>query len=120
MLSNTISPFMAWFYPAFLALISLIYYLDRSSRKRMGAAALLALCSFAGLLVVGAFGSPGGGFSRMGLLLSRLLAAIAAVNVAGALSFSLLLPKLGARIPRLMEDLILAAAYIAAGLAVSS
>ncbi len=111
---------MAWFYPAFLALISLIYYLDRSSRKRMGAAALLALCSFAGLLVVGAFGSPGGGFSRMGLLLSRLLAAIAAVNVAGALSFSLLLPKLGARIPRLMEDLILAAAYVAAGLAVSS
>jgi small-conductance mechanosensitive channel/CRP-like cAMP-binding protein len=119
---NLFSHWMLGFYPALFVLIVSLYYFNPASRKRMGAAALLALCSLAGLLVAGALGAEEGGgrFLKLGLILSRLLAAISAVNVAGALSFSLLLPKLGVRIPKLLEDLILAGAYVAAGLAVIS
>ncbi len=121
-LTALFSPWMIGFYPSLFALIIFLYYSDPASRKRMGAAALLAACSLAGLVALGALGADraAGGFVKLGLLLSRLLAMIAAVNVAGTLSFSLLLPRLGVSIPKLLEDLILAGAYIAAGLAVIS
>ena len=117
-----LTPWMIGFYPSLFALIAFLYYSDPASRKRMGAAALLALCSLAGLLAAGALGadSGAGGGVKLGLIVSRLLAVIAAVNVAGTLSFALLLPKLGVSIPKLAEDLILAGAYVAAGLAVIS
>ncbi len=117
-----LTPWMIGFYPSLFVLIAFLYYFDPASRKRMGAAALLAVCSLAGLFAAGAIGADkgAGGFVKLGLVLARLLAVIAAVNVAGTLSFSLLLPKLGVAIPKLLEDLILAGAYVAAGLAVSS
>jgi len=88
----------------------------------MGTSAFLAVCSMAGIAAAGALGAGrgAGGLVKLGFILSQLLAVIAAINAAGTLAFSMVLPKLRARIPRLLEDIILAGSYLAGGLAVIS
>ncbi len=61
-----------------------------------------------------------GGLAKLVELMSRLLAVVAAINVAGVLGFSIVMPKLKTGVSRFVEDLILAGAYILAGLAVVS
>ena len=113
---------MAVFYPALFLCVGLLYYFDRASRKRMGTSALLAVISMAGIVVAGMLGAGAGagGLVKIGYIISQLLAVIAAANVAGTLTFSVVLPKLRVSVPKILQDLILAGAYVAAGLAVLS
>lgn len=115
-------PWMRVFYPSLFALVFLLYFFNRDSKKRTGAAALLALCSLAGVLITGLMGAERGvgGLVKLGFILSQLLAAVAAINVSGTIIFSMVLTRLGASIPKLLQDLILAVAYVAGGLAVIS
>lgn len=113
---------MIVFYPALFFCVVFLYYFDAASRKRMGTSAFIALCSMAGIMAASMMGAGRGvgGLVRLGSIISQLLAVIAAINVAGTLAFSMLLPKLRISIPKILQDLILAGAYVAAGLAVLS
>ena len=114
-------PWMLVFYPVLLICAAFLSYFDNTSRKRMGTSCLMAVCSMAGIAAAGIMGGgEAGGFIKLGLIVARLLAVIAAVNVAGTLLFSQVLPKLGVSVPKILEDIILAVAYVAAGLAVLS
>lgn len=98
-----------------------LYYANPASRKRIGMTVFLALCSIAGILATNFLGgADAGGLVKLGSVLSRLLAAIAVINVAGIFVFSLVMPKVKAGISKFVEDIILAGAYLAAGLAVIS
>jgi small-conductance mechanosensitive channel/CRP-like cAMP-binding protein len=83
--------------------------------------AFLAVCSITGILATNLLGGgAAGGLVKLAAVLSRLLAVIAFINVSGIFVFSLVLPKAKVAISKFVEDLILAVAYIAAGLAVIS
>jgi len=113
-------PWMIAFYPVLFLSVATLYYFDATSRKRMGTSAFLALCSLAGIMISSLLGAGrgAGGLVKIGSILSQLLAVIAAINVAGTLAFSVVLPKLRVKVPKLLQDLILAGTYVAAGLAV--
>ena len=119
-LTVALHPWMFGFYAGLFILFGILYYFDPVSRKRTATAIFMAVCSLIGLLATGAFGATPGGLVKLGSTLSRLLAVIAAVNGAGTLLFSFVLPKVWPGIPKLMEDIILACAYAAAALAVIS
>lgn len=110
------------FYTALFLLMAFLYRADRASRKRLGGAAFLAVCSVAGILAANFLEAGGASAGLVKLLsaVSRFFAVRAAVNVAGVLAFSFVLPRLRAGISKFVEDLILAGAYVAAGLAVIS
>lgn len=81
----------------------------------------MAVGSLAGLLAVRLLGgSVSGGLVKLVELVSRLLAVVAAINVAGIFGFSLVMPRLRTGVSKFVEDLILAGAYVVAGLAVVS
>lgn len=121
-IAGLFQPWMIVFYPVLFVCVGLLYYFDEPSRKRMGTSALLAVCSVAGIMAAGLLGAGrgAGGFVKLGSIVSQLLAVIAAINVAGTVAFSRVLPKLRVSIPKLLQDLILAGAYVAGGLAVLS
>ncbi len=86
--------------------------------KRLLRAGLLA--AFAGLtfLAVGALRGPGTAspaLLRAASGLAQFLLAVAAVNTAALLAFEVVLPRLRLKAPALLVDLLLAAAYLAAG-----
>ena len=109
------------FYSFLFLSMAFLYRSAPESRKRIGMTAFLAVCSLAGLAITNFMGGSGaGGLVKLGAVLSRLLAVIAFINVAGIFVFSVVLPRVKAGISKFVEDLILAGAYIAAGLGVIS
>jgi len=121
---NISALFGSWiigFYSILFLSMAFLYYADPASRKKTGMTAFLALCSVAGIMATNVLGGANaGGLVKLGTVLSRLLAVIAFINVSGIFFFSLVLPKVKAGISKFVEDLILAGAYVAAGLAVIS
>lgn len=115
-------PWIISFYTVIFLCLVFLYRADPASRKRLGLTAFLAVCSLLGILATDflAGGGAGGGLLKLATLVSRLLAVIAAINVAGCFVFSVILPKVKAGISKFVEDLILAGAYAAGGLAVIS
>ncbi len=109
------------FYSLLFVFTALLYLAGPASRKRMGMTVSLALASIAGLLAVRfSGGAAAGGLVKLTAVTARLLAVIAAVNVAGVFVFSLVLPRVKIRISLFVEDFILTGAYVVAGLAVIS
>ncbi|MCX5786560.1 MAG: mechanosensitive ion channel family protein [Elusimicrobia bacterium] len=119
-ISALFGPLIISFYSILFVSTALLYRAAPASRKRLGVTAFLAICSIAGILAANFLGAAAGGLVKLLELVSRLLAVIAAINVAGIFGFSLVMPKLRAGVSRFVEDLILAGAYLAAGLAVIS
>lgn len=120
-ISALFGPWLTGFYSLLFVSIVFLYLADPGSRKRVGMTAFLAVCSLAGILGTNFLGgSSSGGLIRLAVVLSRLFAVIAVINVAGVFVFSLVLPKAKTGISKFIEDLILAGAYIVAGLAVIS
>ena len=111
---------MAYYLSIFLAL-ALLYRAVPAARQRLRLTAFLAVCSIAGITAAEFFGGiSAGGLAKVIVILSRLLAAISAVNVAGVLVFSVALPKVHSGMSKFLEDLILAGGYVAAGFVVIS
>lgn len=120
-ISALFGPWIIGFYSLLLLGIALLYRSVKDSRKRLGGTALMAFCSIAGLLGVKFLGgSASGGLAKLAELASRMLAVIAAINVAGVFGFGLVMPKLRTGVSKFVEDIILAGAYVLAGLAVIS
>ena len=120
-ISALFGPWLTAFYSLLLISIAFLYRADPVSRKRTGMTAFLAVGSLCGILATDYFGgASSGGLLKLAAVISRLFAAIAVINVAGVFVFSLVLPKVRAGISKFVEDLILACAYIVAGLAVIS
>jgi len=120
-ISALFGPWLTGFYSLLFISIAFLYLADPASRKRVGMTAFLAVCSLAGILGTNFLGvSSSDGLVKLAIVMSRLFAVIAVINVAGVFVFSLLLPKVKAGISKFIEDLILAGAYIVAGLAVIS
>ncbi len=121
-ISVLFGPWIIGFYTVLFLAMAFLYRAEPSSRKRLGGTAFLSVASIAGLLAVKLLGAGGdiAGLLKLGAIVSRFLAVIAAINIAGVFVFSLILPRTRAGISKFVEDLILAGAYIAAGLAVIS
>ncbi len=121
-ISVLFGPWIIGFYSALFLLVAFLYRADHASRKRLGGAAFLAVSSIAGVIAANLLGANGGSAGLVKLInaVSRFLAVIASINTAGVFAFSLVLPKVRVGISKFVEDLILAGAYIAAGLAVIS
>ena len=120
-ISALFGPWIIGFYSLLFLAIALLYRAAPDSHKKLGGTALMAFCSIAGLLGVKFLGGETpGGLVKLVELVSRLLAVIAAINVAGVLGFALVMPKLRTRVSKFVEDIILAGAYVLAALAVIS
>lgn len=120
-ISALFGPWLIGFYSLLFVAMAVLYRAAPESRKRLGITSFLAVCSIAGLLASNFFGGPGaGGLVKLAAVVSRLLAVIALVNIAGVFVFSLVLPKVTTVTSKFVEDLILAGAYLAAGLGVIS
>jgi len=120
-ISALFGPWIIGFYTILLISTALLYLAGPASRKRLGGTAFMAVGSLAGqLAVILLGGSASGGLLKLVELVSRLLAVVAAINVAGVVGFSLVMPKLKASVSKFVEDLILVGAYLVAGLAVIS
>ncbi len=120
-ISAIFGPGIIGFYSVIFVGAALLYRAVPAAHKKLGGAVLLSLFSIAGLLSVKLMGgASAGGFPKLAELVSRLLAVIAGINVAGVFGFSLVMPKLRTEVSKFVQDLILAAAYALAGLAVIS
>ena len=120
-ISALFGPWLTGFYSLLFISIAFLYLADPDSRKRVGMTAFLAVCSLAGILGTNLLGgASSGGLVKLAVLMARLFAVIAVINVAGVFVFSLVLPKVKTGISKFIEDFILAGAYIVAGLAVIS
>ena len=123
-LSAVFTPVMIWFLPALFALIGALFFGARASRKALAAAGLLSIGGVAGLVLLAVlhrFGvSPHAVGYRVFHGLAYFLLAVGAVNAAGVLAFDIVLPALRLPLPALVQDLILAAGYLVAGLTVLS
>ena len=114
-------PWIIGFYALLFISLAALYRADPPSRKRLGLTAFLAVCSIAGILAVKFLGgASSGGLLKLIEITARLLAVVAAINVAGVFAFSLVMPKVRAGGSKFVEDLVLAGAYLLAGLAVIS
>jgi small-conductance mechanosensitive channel/CRP-like cAMP-binding protein len=119
-ISALFGPWIIGFYALLFVSLAALYRADPPSRKRLGLTAFLAVCSVAGILTVKFLGGASGGLLKLVELTARLLAVVAAINVAGVFAFSLVMPKFRTGGSKFVEDLVLAAAYLVAGLAVIS
>ena len=120
-ISALFGPWIIGFYAVIFISLAFLYRAAPVSHKRLGFTAFLSLFSIAGLLAVKFMGgASSGGHIKLLEITARLLAVIAAINVAGVFAFSLILPKVRAGISKFVEDLVLAGAYAVGGLAVIS
>ncbi len=120
-LAALLGPWKAVFYPVLFLFILLLYVFSPAARKRAGTAAALAAFSAAGALLAALAGAALTPRALHLLTLGNtLLGVLALICAAGALGFSVLLPKTRIRVPKLAEDLMLAGAYLAGGLAALS
>jgi small-conductance mechanosensitive channel/CRP-like cAMP-binding protein len=120
-ISALFGPWIIGFYAVIFISLAFLYRADPSSRKRLGFTAFLATVSIVGILAVKFLGGGSSGrLVKLVELAARLCAVISVINVAGVFTFSLILPKVRARISKFVEDLILAGAYVVGGFAVIS
>lgn len=120
-ISAIFGPGIIGFYAVIFVAAGLLYRTVPQARRKLGGAVLMSLFSIGGLLAVRLMGgAAAGGLAKLTELVSRLLAVIAAINVAGVLGFSLVMPRLRTGMSKFVQDVILAAAYVLAGLAVVS
>ncbi|MHB0996641.1 MAG: cyclic nucleotide-binding domain-containing protein [Elusimicrobiales bacterium] len=81
----------------------------------------MAVLSIAGILAAKFMGgASAGSLPKLVELAARMLAMTAAINVAGVLGFSLVMPRLRTGVSKFVEDLVLAGAYLLGALAVIS
>lgn len=120
-ISALFGPWIIGFYGLLFLLTALLYRAVPAAHRRLGGSALMAALSIAGLLAVRLLGGAGAGhLPKLVEVASRMLAVIAAINVAGVLGFSLVMPRLRAGVSKFVEDLILAGGYLLGALAVIS
>jgi small-conductance mechanosensitive channel/CRP-like cAMP-binding protein len=120
-ISALFGPWIIGFYAFIFIALAALYKAEPEARKRLGGTALMAVFSIVGLLTVKLMG--GGEAGRLPRLLeiaSRMLAMVAAINVAAVFGFSVVMPRMRAKVSKFVEDLILAGAYALGGLAVIS
>jgi len=123
-LALVFTPSLLWSFAALLSALFILYVAAPAARRRLAAAGLLSLAAAAGLLaaaVLCGFGAGrNSGLYRIVHGLASLLLAIAAVNVSAAAAFDIVMAALRLTPPALLQDLILALAYIGAALSVLS
>lgn len=120
-ISALFGPWIIGFYSLLFLFTALLYRAVPGAHRRLGGTALMAICSIAGLLAVKLLGGAAAGhLPKLVEVSSRMLAVVAAINVAGVFGFSLVMPKLRAGVSKFVEDLILAGGYLIGGLAVIS
>ncbi len=119
-ISNLFGPWIIGFYAFLGAALAALYYAAPASRKRLGGTALLAVFSAAGFIGLRLLGGHAAGLGRLVEPAARLLAVIAAINVAGVFAFEVAMPRVGARVSKFVEDLALAVFYALGALAVLS
>jgi small-conductance mechanosensitive channel/CRP-like cAMP-binding protein len=120
-ISALFGPWVIGFYSFLFLALAALYAADPVSRKRLGGTALMAAASIAGLLVVKLMGGADAGrLPKMFELAARMLAVIAAINIAGVFGFSLVMPRMRARVSKFVEDLVFVVAYALGALAVVS
>jgi small-conductance mechanosensitive channel/CRP-like cAMP-binding protein len=120
-ISALFGPWIIGFYSILFVVLAALYKADPASRKRLGGTAVMAAISVAGLLAVKLMGGAATGrLEKMMEVAARMLAVIAAINAAGVFGFSLVMPRMRARVSKFVEDLVLAGAYALGGLAVIS
>jgi small-conductance mechanosensitive channel/CRP-like cAMP-binding protein len=112
------------FYPGWGVLFISLAAAAPAKRKRLGAAGLLILGSAMGLLLSAALhrlgAQPGSTTVKVLQGLSYLAASLGAINTLAMLCFDILLPGVRVELSALVQDLILAVAYVLAALAVLS
>jgi small-conductance mechanosensitive channel/CRP-like cAMP-binding protein len=115
---------LPWFLVVFFIAAIILFVLKPTERMRIRTAVLLFGLSLVGLLTAATLLSYGHGPNTSAYKWVRwswrILLAFAFVNVAGALLFEVFLTTLRLRIPRILRDLLLALAYIVAGIAILS
>jgi len=120
-ISALFGPWIIGFYSLLFVAIVFLYRADPESRKKMRMTAFLTVCSIAGILAAKSLGGiAAAGLVKLLELAARMFAMIAAVNIVGVFVFSLVMPRLRTGVSKFIEDLILAGAYVVAGLAVMS
>jgi small-conductance mechanosensitive channel/CRP-like cAMP-binding protein len=120
-ISALFGPWLIAFYSLLFLCTALLYRAAPDERRKMGSSALMAVFSLAGLLAVKLLGgASGGGLVKLVEIAARLLAVIAAINVAGVFGFAVVMPRVRAGVSKFVEDLVLAGGYLLGGLAVIS
>lgn len=120
-ISALFGPWIIGFYALLFLFIALLYRAAPDEHRKMGGSALMAFFSIAGLLGVRLLGgAAAGGLPKVVEVASRLLAVIAAINVAGVFGFAVVMPRVRAGVSKFVEDLVLAGGYLLGGLAVIS
>ncbi len=116
-------PPLHWRTLGFAAAVLLLYYYVPAERRRLRTSGVLLVLALLGLAVTASMQSDELRASGAYLWLrwtARFVEAVAIINVASVLVFDVLLAGLRLRPPRILRDLLLAAAYIIAGLSLLS
>jgi len=123
-LAAVFTPAMLWMFPSLLIILALLSAAAPRARRRLAAASLLTLASAVGLFCAAMLRLLGlnaeAGLYRLTHGLSCFLLAVAAVNASAAAAFDLILGAMRLALPALMQDLILAVAYVGTALTVLS
>ncbi len=120
-ISALFGPWIIGFYALLFLLTALLYRAVPAAHRRLGGTALMAVLSIAGILAAKFMGgASAGSLPKLVEVAARMLAVTAAINVAGVLGFSLVMPRLRTGVSKFVEDLVLAGAYLLGALAVIS
>ena len=121
-LALTFTPAVRIVAPLYFVGLALLWSFRPASRRRLTADALAGLGALGGLLLAAFLRSASVPPTSIRLVgsLSFLVLSLGAINASGILVFDAALPALRIELPALARDLILAAGYAAAGLAVLS
>src|SRR5438128_4146615 len=115
---------LVWLVFGFIAAAAVLFAAAPAERRSIRAAMMLLALSFAGLLAASAIIYSGGSLEGFGYRFLRfaslLMISTAAINLTGVLVFSVLLQPLRISLPRILRDLLLALAYIVAGITLLS
>ncbi len=116
----TQSRYLVWLVLGFFVAAVLLYVYVRGERQRLRTAAALFVLAFIGLLITAPLAPPAGGAESLAYRsvkwAARFVEGVAVINVASVLVFNVLLTGARLRVPRILRDLLLAAAYILLGL----
>ncbi len=116
----TQSRYLVWLLLGFLVVAVLLYRYVPAERQRLRTAAALFVFAFVGLLIAAPLAPPVGGPESLAYRsvkwVARFVEGVAVINVASVLVFNVLLKGARLSVPRILRDLLLAAAYIILGL----
>ncbi|HEX8071866.1 MAG TPA: mechanosensitive ion channel family protein [Pyrinomonadaceae bacterium] len=114
------SRYLVWLVLGFYVVAAVLYLYVPGARRRVRAAALLFALAFVGLLLAGAFipntAQPETMTHRWVLWLPRFIESLAVINLTSVLLFDVTLTAVRLRPARILNDLLVAVAYIVAGL----